>query len=142
MENSVKMSTTSNQKKVLSSSMLGLGTQSMSTMLLSFVLTTMIAEFGLSGAAGGFISTITNLGMLVGGIIFGGMADRQGRKNVFMITVLIYSVATGLIALSSNMFMVYSLRFLVGVGGGGVYGVIMSLVADSFEQKTRGRVTS
>ena len=49
----------------------GLFSQSASTMLLSFVLASMITSFHISGTAGGFISTITNIGMLVGGLIFG-----------------------------------------------------------------------
>lgn len=130
------------QKKALGSAMAGLGLQSTSTMLLSYVLTSIIAEFAISATAGGAISTITNLGMLAGGIIFGTLADKYGRVKIFAITVAIFSIATGLTALSSNIMMVYVLRFLVGVGGGGEYGVIMAIVADAFSSKRRGRITS
>lgn len=130
------------QKKALGTAMAGLGLQSTSTMLLSYVLTSIIAEFAISSTAGGAISTITNLGMLVGGIIFGTMADKYGRVKVFAITVAIFSIATGLTAFSSSIMMVYVLRFLVGVGGGGEYGVIMAIVADAFSSKRRGRITS
>lgn len=122
--------------------MSGLGLQSMSTMLLSFVLATMISDFGINGAAGGFISTITNIGMLVGGIIFGTLADRRGRVRVFVITVAIFSIATGAMAFANNIYLVYLFRFLVGVGGGGEYGVIMSMIADSFSSDKRGRINS
>ena len=128
--------------KLMFATMSGLGLQSMSTMLLSYVLTTMIAEFGLSSAAGGFISTVTNIGMLVGGIIFGTLADRYGRVKIFAITVAIFSVATGLTALSTNIALVYVFRFLVGVGGGGEYGAIMSMIADAYTKKERGRMNS
>ncbi|AYM01813.1 MFS transporter [Levilactobacillus yiduensis] len=130
------------QKTALTTSATGLFSQSTSTMLLSFVLASMIASFHISGAAGGFISTITNIGMLVGGLTFGPMADRNGRVKVYAITTIIYALATGLMAFATNIWIVYVLRFLVGVGGGGVYGVIMSMVADVFSSKQRGRINS
>lgn len=120
----------------------GLFSQSASTMLLSFVLASMMTSFHISGTAGGFISTITNLGMLVGGLIFGPMADRNGRVKIYAITTVIYAAATGMMAFANSITMVYFFRFLVGVGGGGVYGVIMSMVADVFNSGQRGRVTS
>lgn len=130
------------QKQSLFASSAGLFSQSTSTMLLSFVLASMIASFHISGTAGGFISTITNIGMLVGGLIFGPLADRRGRVKIYAITTIIYALATGLMAFATNLTVVYLLRFLVGVGGGGVYGVIMSMVSDVFSKKQRGRVTS
>lgn len=132
----------SNGNTTLFAAMSGLGLQSMSTMLLSYVLATMIAEFGLSGAAGGFISTVTNIGMLVGGIIFGTLADRYGRARMFVVTVALFSLACGATAFSTNLALVYLFRFLVGVGGGGEYGVIMALVADAYDGSRRGRVNS
>lgn len=130
------------QRKALFVSGSGLFSQSASTMLLSFVLASMMTSFHVNGAAGGFISTITNIGMLAGGLIFGHMADRNGRMKIFAVTTIIYASATGLMAIAKNIQMVYLFRFLVGVGGGGVYGAIMSMVADVFRNDQRGRITS
>ncbi|WP_124054781.1 MFS transporter [Arcanobacterium ihumii] len=130
------------QKKALGAAAGGLGLQSMSTMLLSFVLASMIVDFGINKAAGGFISTITNLGMLAGGILFGTMADRFGHAKNLAVTVAIFSVATACIGFATGITAVYVLRFFVGVGGGGMYGVVMSIAADAFEAKRRGRITS
>lgn len=141
METSIK-GTDKQQKKILGMAMSGLGLQSMSTMLLSFVLATMITDFGITGTAGGFISTITNMGMLVGGIIFGTLADRKGRAKIFVVTVALFAIATGAMAFATNIWIVYLLRFLVGVGSGGEYGVVMSMVADTFSSEKRGRVNS
>lgn len=130
------------QRKAVGAATFGLGLQSMSTMLLSFVLVTMIADFGISKTAGGMISTVTNIGMLVGGLIFGPIADRFGRVKTLAVTVAIFSLATLATGFAGNIALVYVFRFLVGVGGGGEYGVVMSLVADAFSKERRGRVTS
>ena len=65
-----RMNMSTYQKTALGTTMAGLGMQSCSTMLLSYVLTSIIADFAISSTAGGAISTITNLGMLAGGIIY------------------------------------------------------------------------
>ena len=137
-----RMNMSTYQKTALGTTMAGLGMQSCSTMLFSYVLTSIIADFAISSTAGGAISTITNLGMLAGGIIFGTLADKYGRVKIFAITVAIFSIATGLTACSTSITAIYVLRFLVGVGGGGEYGVIMSIIADSFAEGKRGRITS
>lgn len=59
------------QKRVLASSAAGLGLESMDIMFLSFALTSIIADLNVNGAAAGLISSITNVGMLLGGVIFG-----------------------------------------------------------------------
>lgn len=59
------------RKKILVSSMLGLGLEGMDILLLSFALSSIINEFHISSAAGGVLPSVTNIGMLVGGVIFG-----------------------------------------------------------------------
>ena len=57
--------------------MLGLGLEGMDILLLSFALSSIIHEFHISSAAGGVLPSITNIGMMVGGVIFGYWADRN-----------------------------------------------------------------
>lgn len=130
------------RKKVLTSSMLGLGLESMDIMFVAFALSSIIATFGLSQSEGGFIFTITNLGMLVGGIVFGLLADRYGRVRVFTYTILLFAFATAMIAFAPSIEWVYFFRFLAGVGGGGEFGIGMAMVADVFTRQTRGRVSA
>ena len=56
------------QRKVLGSTSAGIALENMDIMFLSFSLSTMITTFGITGTQAGFISTITNLGMLVGAL--------------------------------------------------------------------------
>ncbi len=130
------------QKKILASSMLGLGLEGMDIMFLSFVLSSIITEFGISSAAGGSIASITNIGMLVGGVTFGILADKYGRIRIFTYTIFLFSIATALMAFADNIYMIYLLRFLAGVGGGGEFGIGMALVAEVFSKERRGRMTS
>ncbi|MBK4851020.1 major facilitator superfamily transporter [Enterococcus faecium] len=114
----------------------------MDIMFLAFSLSSMIASFHISGTQAGFISTITNLGMLIGGIFFGIIADKYGRVKVFSQTVLLFSIASLLMYFASNIYLVYLFRFIAGVGAGGEYGACMSLISESFSKKQIGRASS
>lgn len=130
------------KRKVLASSMLGLGLEGMDILFLSFALTTIIAEFGINSAAGGSISSITNLGMLLGGAVFGVLADKYGRIKIFSFTIFIFAIATALMGFAQNIEQVYILRFIAGIGAGGEFGIGMALVAEAFPKEKRGRMTS
>ncbi|WHA09171.1 MFS transporter [Enterococcus montenegrensis] len=130
------------QRKVLVSTSAGIALENMDIMFLSFSLSTMITTFGITGTQAGFISTITNLGMLVGGIIFGILADKFGRVKVFSQTVIIFSLASVLMFFASNIYLVYLFRFIAGIGAGGEYGACMSLISETFSKKHLGRATS
>lgn len=142
MSDTVLKNFTKNQKIVLGSTMSGLGAQGMNIMLLSFALSSIIVDLNINSTQAGLISTITNFGMLFGGIIFGIVADKYSKVKMFVFTVLLFSISTFLIAFSTNVYMLFLLRFFAGMGAGGEYGVGMALLADAFAKKTRGRVTS
>ncbi|QIQ22468.1 MFS transporter [Zophobihabitans entericus] len=130
------------QRKVLRSAMMGLGLEGMDIMFLSFALSSIIVSFGISSAEAGLIATVTNLGMLVGGVIFGLLADRYGRVRIFTYTIFLFAIATALTAFATNIYWVYVLRFLAGVGGGGEFGIGMAMVADVYAANKRGRASS
>lgn len=130
------------QKRVLASSAAGLGLESMDIMFLSFALTSIIADLNVNGAAAGLISSITNVGMLLGGVIFGVLADKYGRIKIFTYTILIFALATGAMYFASNIYLVYLFRFLAGIGAGGEYGIGMAIVAEAFPKEKLGEMTS
>lgn len=130
------------QNKVLLSSVLGFAVEMVDIMILSFVLTAIIKDFHISSAYGGLVSSVTNVGMLVGGVFFGILADKKGRVRVFTYTILIFAVATGLMVFAKNIYTVYILRFIAGIGGGGEYGIGMSLAAEAFPKNEHGRISS
>ena len=136
------MTNTTSQRKVLISAAAGIGLENMDIMFLSFSMASIIATYGVTGTQAGWIGTITNFGMLFGGIIFGMLADKIGRVKVFSYTVIIFSVASALMFFASNIYLVYLFRFIAGIGAGGEYGACMSLVSESTPKEKLGKATS
>ncbi|HLJ94983.1 MAG TPA: MFS transporter [Gemmataceae bacterium] len=76
-------------------------------------------------------------GGALGGVVFGMMADRWGRRRTMAITILMYSAFTGLTALAQNWWHLAGLRFLVGMGVGGEWAVAAAAVAEVFPPRAR-----
>ncbi|WP_179395661.1 MFS transporter [Lacticaseibacillus absianus] len=130
------------QRLVMASTASGFSLENMDIMFLSFALTPIITELHISSGAAGLIGSITNVGMLVGGALFGLLGDRYGRVKTFSHTILIFAIATALMAFANNLYLIYALRFLAGIGAGGEYGVGIALIAESFDHHQIGRMTS
>jgi len=111
-------------------------------MFLSFALSSIIAELHLSGTQAGLISTITNIGMLLGGIFFGILADKIGRIKTFSHTIFIFAFATAAMFFAHSLTAIYICRFIAGIGAGGEYGIGMTVLAESFSKEKLGRVSS
>jgi MFS family permease len=88
---------------------------------------------------GGYATSIFLIGWAIGGMVFGSLGDRFGRAKMLGITVLLYSLATGLSAASTSFtdFTIY--RFITGLGVGGVFGLAVALVADTLAADVRSR---
>lgn len=88
---------------------------------------------------GGMAMAVFVAGWATGGLIFGAVGDRIGRAKTLALTVLIYSVFTGLSSFAANatQFMIY--RALTGLGVGGVFGLAVALVADSLPDVARAK---
>jgi len=77
------------------------------------------------------------IGWGIGGVIFGALGDRHGRAKMLTVTVLIYSVFTGLTFLSRGYWDFAMYRFLTGMGVGGVFGLAVALVAETVPDGAR-----
>jgi MFS family permease len=76
---------------------------------------------------------------MVGAVVFGYLADRFGRKKMFIITLLWYGLFTLACAFSTNIWVFISLRFMAAVGIGGEYSAISSAVVEFVPKNVRGR---
>nr|WP_106781640.1 MFS transporter [Lysinibacillus timonensis] len=108
--------------------------------ILSFVIAALAADWGLGSSEMGWIGSVNSIGMAVGAFVFGVLADKVGRKTVFIWTLIIFSVASGLSAFTTTLLAFIILRFFVGMGLGGELPVASTLVSESVEAKERGRV--
>lgn len=133
---------TTNQKWTIASTSAGFALENMDVMFLSFALSSIAATLKINGAQAGLISSITNLGMLVGGILFGIMGDRFGRVKTFSYTIFIFAFATAAMYWAQDITTIYALRFLAGIGAGGEYGVGITLIAENFDRDHIGTMTS
>lgn len=121
--------------------LIGLGWlfDAMDTGMVSFVLATLGKEWNLAPAELGWIVSVGFIGMALGAVLSGRVADRIGRKNVFIATMVVYSIATGLCAFAWDLASLLFFRFWVGFGLGGQLPVAVSLVSEYAPPKVRGR---
>lgn len=77
------------------------------------------------------VTALFLVGWGIGGLIFGALGDRYGRARMLTITVLIYSVFTGLSFFSHYYWDFALFRFLTGIGVGGVFGLAVALIAET-----------
>lgn len=130
------------RKKTVVASVAGLTLEGMDVMFISFAMSMMVASFHIDLATGGLISSVTNFGMLIGGVIFGILADKFGRVRVFTYSIIFFAIGTALTGLATNIEQVYLFRFIAGLGAGGEYGIGMALVAEAWPKNKQGRVSS
>ncbi|WP_371381258.1 MFS transporter [Sporomusa aerivorans] len=128
--------------KMMYASVAGYAMDGLDMLILSFVMTAIIKEFGLSFVDAGWIATYTLIGAVIGGYLFGIMADYVGRVKVFSLTILLFSVFTGLCAFANSVTELNIYRFLSGLGLGGEFGIGMTLVAETWPAAKRARATA
>src|SRR5688572_32670169 len=86
---------------------------------------------------GTYATSIFLAGWATGGLVFGVLGDRIGRAKTMMITILIYSLCTGLSALSTSFWDFAFYRFITGLGVGGEFAVGVALLAEVMPSRSR-----
>lgn len=88
----------------------------------------------------GTAGAIYVLGACLGAIVFGQLTDRFGRRKLFLITLLLYLVATVATAFSFSPWYFFLVRFLTGAGIGGEYAAVNSAIDELIPARVRGRI--
>lgn len=99
-------------------------------------------QWNLNKVQAGVLGSAGFVGMLIGALLSGMLADRIGRIRMIQITILVYSLLTGIAAFSKNFEQLYFLRILIGIGLGGLIPVGSTYLAEYVPAKVRGRFVS
>jgi MFS family permease len=95
---------------------------------------------GLTTEQVGYLGTGYLIGQVVGALFFGRLTDKLGRKKLFIITLAIYLVGSGLGGFSWDFWSLLVCRFIAGTGIGGEYTAINSAIDEMIPSHYRGRV--
>jgi MFS family permease len=85
----------------------------------------------------GLVLSLTLVGWSAGGLVFGMVADRWGRSKTMALTILIFSVFTGLQGFAQTWWQLFILRFIASMGIGGEWGAGASMIAEVFPVRSR-----
>lgn len=127
------------RRKLLFSAGLSWMFDAMDVGMISFVVAALTKEWSLSSQQVGILTSTTSIGMVFGAALAGFMADKYGRKNILLWTLLLFSAASGLSALATGFAMLCIFRFIGGFGLGGELPVASTLVSESMPVEDRGR---
>jgi MFS transporter, putative metabolite:H+ symporter len=97
-------------------------------------------QFDLSSGERGLVASSNLIGMAIGAVVWGTIADRMGRKKAFSLTLLIFALFSVLGAVAPNYEVFLLLRFVAGFGLGGCIPVDYALVSEFSPRKVRGKV--
>ena len=111
----------------------------MDTGLIAFIMPRLSQSWQLTAPEKAWVVSIGFVGMAIGAVLAGGIADRIGRKTVFATTLVVYSIATALCGFAPDLSWLLVFRFVVGFGLGGQLPVAVSLVSEYVPARVRGR---
>ena len=130
---------TSEQRRTLAAAALGWMLDSFDAMLYALVLAYVMRDLGMTKATAGLLSTLMLLASGIGGVLFGFLADRIGRKRALMLSILTYSICSFASGLSTSVLMLAVFRFILGLGMGGEWNTGATLVAETWPDELRAK---
>lgn len=135
-----RLPVTGKHKRLLVGSGIGWALDAMDVGLISFIMAALAVHWGITPTQSSWLASIGFVGMALGAIFGGLLADKFGRRHVFALTLLVYGLATGASALSTGLAMLLVLRFIVGLGLGAELPVASTLISEFSPVKVRGRM--
>jgi MFS family permease len=133
---------TPGQRRTLLAASLGWALDAFDAMLYALVLALLMRDFGMSKTTAGLLGTLTLLASGIGGVLFGFLADRIGRKRALMASIVTYSVCSFASGLSTSIAMLAAARFVLGLGMGGEWNTGATLVAETWPTELRAKAIS
>lgn len=127
------------QRSVVIAAGLGWMLDAFDVMLYSIVLATLMRAFSMSRTTAGLLNALALIASALGGLLFGVLADRFGRRRMLSASILVYSVFTFACGLSTSITALAVCRFVLGLGMGGEWNTGAALVAETWPSALRGR---
>jgi MFS family permease len=134
--------TTSEQRRTLLAASLGWMLDAFDAMLYALVLTYVMRDLGMTKGTAGLLNSLTLLASGIGGVAFGFIADRIGRKRALMLSIVTYSVCSFASGLATSVLMLAAFRFVLGLGMGGEWNTGATLVAETWPSEFRAKAMS
>ena len=130
---------TPDQRRTLLAASLGWMLDSFDAMLYALVLAYVMRDLGMSKSTAGLLSTLMLLASGIGGVMFGFLADRVGRKRALTLSIVTYSACSFASGLSTTVLMLAIVRFVLGLGMGGEWNTGATLVAETWPDELRAK---
>ena len=132
-----------NHYKIIVAGILGCMLEFFDYFLIGFVLAFIIVPWQLTFAQASFVLLIAGLGAMAGAFGFGYIAEKIGRRPVFIITIFTFSIPSGLMYFTpdGNWMFLSVMRFFVGLGVGGLYTIDLALVQEFVPARYRGVIS-
>ena len=131
--------TSDNERKTLAAAFAGYAVDAFDYMVYTFVIPTLMREWGMSQWEAGVIATASLITSAIGGWAAGVLADRHGRVRVLQWTVAWFSLFTFLAGFAQSFEQLLFIRALQGFGFGGEWSVGAVLVAETVQARHRGK---
>ena len=132
-------SATPDARRALAAAAFGWMLDSFDVMLYAMVLAALMADMGMAKSTAGLLGSLTLVASAVGGLVFGIIADRFGRRRALMASILIYSVFTAACGLATGVVMLAVFRVFLGLGMGGEWASGAALVSETWPAEHRGK---
>lgn len=130
---------TSAERNSLIAGSLGWMLDAMDVSLYALVLAHLMTALDMSKRTGGLLAGLTLGASAVGGALFGFVADRIGRTRALMISIIVYSLASGACGLSQTIVELAIFRVILGLGMGGEWTTGAALIAETWPAEHRGK---
>ena len=111
-------------------------------MLYALVVSALLVDLSISTAVAGLLGSLTLVASGFGGILFGVIADRFGRRRALIGSVLVYSIFTAACGLAQSVWQLGVFRFLLGLGMGGEWTSGAAMVSETWPDRHRGKAVA
>jgi MFS family permease len=133
------VSSSSRERRALAASTLGWMLDGMDVTLYTMVIRELLRELPLTTSEAGLLASVTLVASALGGVLFGLLADRIGRRRALMASILVYSVFTAACGFSRGVWELAAFRLGVGLGMGGEWATGAALVSETWSAPHRGK---